>query len=185
MAGKTSTNGFVLAGGKSRRMGRDKALVEWGNTSLLEHMAKLLLTVADKVQIIGRGDFPDKITGKGPLGGILTALSLTDRDDNLFVAVDLPLLTPTFLNYFQDRFLASPKNLMACRVGSRFPLCLGIRPRLVDDVARRVEDGRLAIHTFIEESDPEILEPEELGAQGFDPTIFLNINTSDDLAKFR
>src|SRR5262245_34627440 len=138
MAGKTSTNGFVLAGGQSRRMGRDKAMIEWGTVSLVEHMAQLLSTVADKVQIIGRGENPDKITGKGPLGGIVTALGFTDRDYNLFVAVDLPLLSPSFLNFFHQRFLASRKDLIACRIGNQFPLCLGIRTRLIGDIARRV-----------------------------------------------
>jgi len=185
MAGKTSTNGFVLAGGKSRRMGRDKALLEWGNISLLEHMTQLLSTVAHKVQIIGRSDFPDKIAERGPLGGILTALSITDRDANLFVAVDLPLLTPGFLSFFQERVLGSPRDLVACRVENRFPLCLGIRPRLVDDVARRIDEGRLTIQGFIEEADAEILEQEELETHGFTATIFSNINTSDDLTKFR
>src|SRR4030095_12332635 len=179
MSANTSTNGFVLAGGQSRRMGRDKAMLNWGDVSLLEHMTQLLSTIADKVQIVGRGEFPDKIPGKGPLGGILTALEATDRDVNVFVAVDLPLLTPDFLGLFRDRFLSPSKNLLACRVGGRFPLCLGIRPGLSHDIARRIDAGHLTIQAVIAESNPEILEESELARLGVDPRIFANINTSD------
>jgi molybdopterin-guanine dinucleotide biosynthesis protein A len=185
MALKTSTNGFVLAGGQSRRMGRDKALVEWGNISLLEHMVQLLSTVSDKVQVVGRAEFPDRLPGKGPLGGILTALELTNQDANLFVAVDLPLLTASFLRLFNERFVESPKKVMVCRVGNRFPLCLGIRRGLAEDVGQRLRAGQTAIHQFIEQSDADVLEEDELVSLGFDESLFVNINTPDDLAKFR
>src|SRR5574342_801833 len=103
MASITSTNGFILAGGQSRRMGRDKATLKWGTDSLLNHMVQLLSTVVGAVRIIGRDDLPDRIPGKGPLGGILTALETTDREANLVLAVDLPLLTPAFLKMFHSR----------------------------------------------------------------------------------
>ena len=104
MAPTTSTNGFILAGGQSRRMGQDKAALKWGETSLLEHMVQLLSTVTTSVRIVGRGDLPDRIPGKGPIGGILTGLESTDKTVNLFVAVDLPLLTDDFLRLFHSRF---------------------------------------------------------------------------------
>jgi molybdopterin-guanine dinucleotide biosynthesis protein A len=185
MALNTSTNGFVLAGGQSRRMGRDKAQLEWGNISLLEHMLQLLSTVCDEVQVVGRAEFPDRLPGKGPLGGILTALEDTNRDSNLFLAVDLPLLTPRFLGLFNERFLASPKQMMACRVDNQFPLCLGIRRSLAGEIRQRLSNGQLAVHSFIEEVDPDILDEAELRTLGFDKTLFVNINTPDDWTKFR
>jgi molybdopterin-guanine dinucleotide biosynthesis protein A len=166
-------------------MGRDKAMLQWGTVSLLEHMTQLLLTATDTVQIVGRGEFPDRIPGKGPLGGILTALEITDRDTNIFTAVDLPLLTPDFLSLLRDRLLTTSKAVTACRVGGRFPLCLGIRRNLAADIARRIDAGELAVQGFIMESDPEIVEERELARFGIDPGTFANINTSDDLTKFR
>src|SRR5262245_52595098 len=138
MPAKTSTNGFVLAGGKSRRMGRDKALLPWGKVSLLEHMTQLLSTVAGRVQVVGRAELPDIVSGKGPLGGILTALEATDRDANLFVAVDLPNLTPAFLDLFHNRFLQTSRPMLVCRVDGQYPLCLGIRRRLASLLAGRL-----------------------------------------------
>jgi molybdopterin-guanine dinucleotide biosynthesis protein A len=179
MASITSTNGFILAGGQSRRMGRDKAALEWGDGSLLDHMVQLLSTVAGRVRIVGRGELPDRIPGKGPLGGILTALEATETEENLMVAVDLPLLTEAFLREFHTRFLASPRPLLACRVDQTFPLCLGVRKSLRSEVARRLADEDLAIQTFIKETDAEILEG------GFSPTMFTNVNTPEDWKRLR
>ena len=166
-------------------MGQDKAALPWGNVSLLDHMTHLLLTVAGEVRIIGRGTFPDTIPGKGPLGGIVTALEVSDREANIVLGVDLPMLSPAFLKKFHSRFLASPKPLLACLVESRFPLCLGIRKILLADLERRVESGNLAVHGFIEASNPEILEEDELKAMGADRSMFANLNTPEDWIKLR
>ena len=166
-------------------MGRDKAALEWGNGSLLDHMVQMLSTVAGRVRVVGRDGLPDRIPGKGPLGGILTALEATDTEENLVLAVDLPLLTPEFLQAFHARFLASPYPLLACRIGDTFPLCLGIRRTLQADVARRIADGDLAIHNFIDQTDSEIVSEIALQDLGFDRSIFANANTPEDWARLR
>jgi molybdenum cofactor guanylyltransferase len=161
-------------------MGQDKAMLKWGDKSLLDHMIQLLSTVAAPVRVVGRGEFLDRIPQKGPLGGILTALHSTDRDNNLVLAVDLPLLTPAFLQVFHSRFLASRKPLLACRIADGFPLCLAIRKELTEEVERRVVTENLAVRTFIEESDKEVLEEDELRRLSFDLAMFANINTPQD-----
>ena len=180
MAPITSTNGFILAGGQSRRMGRDKATLTWGNVSLLEHMVQLLSTVTNEVRVLGRGELPDRIPGKGPIGGILTGLEFTDRTANLFLAVDLPLLAQDFLDLFHSRFLATEKPLLVCRISGEYPLCLGIRKGLLADIARRVESNELSIRNLVEESNPEILEEDELRSLGFDTGMFANMNTPQE-----
>jgi molybdopterin-guanine dinucleotide biosynthesis protein A len=161
-------------------MGQDKATLKWGTSSLLEHMVQLLSTVATKVRVVGRGELPDKIPGKGPMGGILTGLESTDRDANLFLAVDLPLLAQDFLTLFLARFLATEKLLLACRISGEYPLCLGIRKELLGDLARRAESNELSIRAFIEHSNPDILEEDELRSLGFDVGMFANMNTPQE-----
>ena len=58
---RVNINGFVLAGGLSSRMGRDKSLLNWHGQTLLNHMVQLLSTAAEPVRIIGREEFPDII----------------------------------------------------------------------------------------------------------------------------
>src|SRR5579862_3839386 len=101
--------GFVLAGGRSRRMGRDKALLPYRGAPLIAHVAGTVEKVLDDsghVAIVGAPDryrdlgyrvLADLFPGCGPLGGIVTALSLAESDWNLIVACDMPNLDPADL----------------------------------------------------------------------------------------
>jgi molybdopterin-guanine dinucleotide biosynthesis protein A len=85
--------GAVLAGGASRRMGADKALIEVSGTTVLERVASALAEVCDRVVVLGgeREGFetwPDSVPGSGPLAGVATALVKMTEDRALVVAVD-------------------------------------------------------------------------------------------------
>src|SRR5271163_1224329 len=106
VASGSSCSGYVLAGGRSTRMGRDKALLPLGDSTLLDHVAQCVRQAAGNVTIIGPPDryaslgYPvtaDLVTNCGPLGGLYTALSITETDWNLMVACDMPGLTAHFL----------------------------------------------------------------------------------------
>lgn len=100
---QTMTNpiGIILAGGASRRMGRDKAGVELAGRPMADWVADALLSVLDDVIVVGRetplaglDSVPDAWPGKlGPLAGLATALHRFRRPVVL-VAVDQPLLRP-------------------------------------------------------------------------------------------
>lgn len=108
MGDSTEISGFVLAGGRSSRLGRDKALLPWppdafaqGNSqTLLGHAIARLQSICTTVSICAnRDDFqyggliiPDALPGSGPLGGIVAALEYSTTDWNLMLAVDLPFL---------------------------------------------------------------------------------------------
>lgn len=174
------TTGFILAGGRSIRMGRDKALLDWQGSSLLIHMTTLLRNAADEVKVVGRDHIPDRLPGLGPLSGIETALTITSTDSNVIVAVDLPLLTKDFLIFLRRTAARSKRPLLACKIGSHFPLCLAIRRRLLPEIQRRLSKGDLSIHGLIEASDAEIISESHLTERGFDPAIFRNFNTPED-----
>ena len=143
-------HGFILAGGKSARMGRDKASLEWQHRTLLEHMFDQLSTAADRVYIVGRHQLPDQLPGLGPLSGIATALEASQADANLVVAVDLPLLTKQFLKYLRSRVESSGSRLLTCKIGSDFPLCLGLHRSLLPELQRRLAARDLSVHGFFE-----------------------------------
>lgn len=108
MGDSIEISGFVLAGGRSSRLGRDKALLLWppGKTAegksqtLLQHSIDRLQSVCTTVSVCAtRGDLPftgvvipDALPGSGPLGGIVAALENSVTDWNLMLAVDLPFL---------------------------------------------------------------------------------------------
>ena len=177
-----SMNGFVLAGGGSRRMGQDKATLDWHGHSLVDHMVQLASTAAGRVRIIGRDGLPDRIPGCGPLGGILTALEITETGKNLILAVDLPLLTPDFLQMFVAEWARSARHILVCRIGTDYPLCMGIDRTLLAAVGERIAAGKFAVHQLIEESGAEVLEEDAIHAFGFPSSIFHNVTTPEDWA---
>ncbi len=176
--------GFVLAGGRSTRMGQDKALLDWHGKPLLEHMVHLLQGVADEVHVVGRNQLPDRAPGLGPLSGIATGLETSSTDANLFIAVDLPHLTLDFLKYLRQQLENSSHPLLVCKFQSDFPLCLGIRQGVLSKIKERLHAGHLSIRGLIEGSDSEFIGEDQLRVQGFDPSdLFVNLNTPDDYRK--
>ena len=154
-------------------MGQDKALLQWGGRTLLDHIIERLSAFYHPVLAVGREALPDRTPGLGPLGGVSTALQSTQTDRNLMVAVDLPLLTPEFLKLFRDRIQASSRQVVVCKIGSGYPLCFGIDRGALPLVLHRIDSGQLSIHGLIEAADSEIVTD-------FDPALFANVNTPED-----
>ncbi len=100
--------GYVLAGGRSSRMGRDKALLELVGRPLVSRAVLKLERVSRDVRILSSNDalgefapvVPDLHPGCGPLGGIEAALADSAHDWNLILPVDVPFLPTAFLDWW-------------------------------------------------------------------------------------
>jgi molybdopterin-guanine dinucleotide biosynthesis protein A len=180
-----AVTGFVLAGGRSTRMGRDKALLDWHGRTLLEHATGLLQEVTDSVEVVGRDQLPDRVPKSGPLSGIVTALEATLTEVNLVIAVDLPYLTKHFLKYLRARAETSHCALVACNIEADYPLCLGMRKSLLPEVRRRLADGQLSVRGLIESASADFVTTTDLAQNGFDSNLFRNINTPEDYESLR
>src|ERR1700740_2341073 len=98
-------SGFVLAGGRSSRMGTDKAFLELDGRSLLVRSLELLRALTPEVCIVGPAEkfsaygpvIEDVYARRGPLAGIQAALTASTTELNLILAVDLPLVTESLL----------------------------------------------------------------------------------------
>jgi molybdenum cofactor guanylyltransferase len=137
MAHSTTANqpvtGFVLAGGKSTRMGQDKAALQLDGRTLLEHALEVLRRVAGEVCILGPRQryagygvpvVEDVFPGCGPLAGIHAALSHTTTRLNLIIAVDTPFLSAKFLRFMIERAVSSGATVTTPEIaGYRQPLC--------------------------------------------------------------
>lgn len=108
---------FVLAGGGSTRMGRDKAMLELGGEPMVVRAAHLAEPHVPSVAVVAPAGryaamelpvLPDRWPGAGPLGGIATALSATSAEWNLILGCDLPYLTSEWLAWFIPRAMNSP-----------------------------------------------------------------------------
>ncbi len=143
-------NAFILAGGKSTRMGRDKALLEWQGRPLIEHAVTRLRALGMNAQILGsRPDLacfapvvPDNFPGQGPLAGIEAALSVTDTGLNLFVPIDLPMLPAEFLRWMSVRAeTTQAAATIPCIEGRPQPLCAIYHRGLCEGIRASLQRG--------------------------------------------
>ena len=119
-----SVAGFVLAGGRSSRMGEDKALVELAGRPLVAHALDLLRAAGLEARIAGaRSELnrfapvvADEEGDRGPLGGVVSALAQTAGEWAAFVSVDMPLMAPELVAYLAEdaRRTGCAVTLAAC-----------------------------------------------------------------------
>ena len=181
--------GFVLAGGRSSRMGRDKALLPWQGSTLLEAAAAKVRQAAGNVtilgppQLYGRLGFPvlaDRVPDCGPLGGLDAALATTEADWNLLVACDMPALTADLLT----RLLAAASRCGADALVPQItqeddirwePLCAVYHHRLAAATESALRLKCFKMQDFVS----------EIGACPWpapEPALFANWNRPHDLA---
>lgn len=182
--------GLVLVGGKSRRMGRDKALLTYhGQTTQLERTAALLRSVCAKTFVSQRAeqrfDTPDGTdcildsieAVDGPLCGILSAMEAHPEAHWLVLACDLPYLQPATLQKLIRAFEQTPPQLTAYRSTHDDlpePLC-AIYPAGSDSELRKlsVELGKQCPRKLLIVKEAALVEQD-------DPRSLDNINTADE-----
>lgn len=184
---------FVLAGGKSTRMGSDKAFVILEGRSLLARALDLARSVSENVRIVGDATkfakyaptIEDIFTNCGPLGGIHAALRASQAELNLILAVDVPFVAPGFLRYLATRAQSARSTLVtvAYAAGGWQPLCAVYRRQFADAAEQALRTGRYKIDALFGESRIQRITEEDLRTAGFSTTMFRNLNTPGDLAK--
>ncbi len=181
---------FILAGGASARLGRDKALVEFDGVPLIVRAARLLDSLTGVSTVIGPPVrfaglrlrvVPDDEPGLGPLGGIATALRVSKEPWNLVIGCDLPYLTPDWLAYLIGRASGSRVDVLwpQSERGPE-PLCAMYHSRCEGAVAtalargvRKVTDGFAGLQIeMITCSEWKAFDPEGL--------LFKNMNLPED-----
>jgi molybdopterin-guanine dinucleotide biosynthesis protein A len=124
---------LVLAGGRSSRMGRDKAMLPWHGRPLLDHMIGLARQAGiDHVYVSGDRpgyrSIPDLEPGRGPLGGLASAAAALPDGRLLVLAVDMPRLTPGLLRALMDDDTHwRAQDGCACHEGAPLPMALELR----------------------------------------------------------
>ena len=148
--------GFVLVGGKSSRMGCNKALMSFRKRPLAEQVAEQLRIVTNDVRLIGQVDtygplgYPvveDLFKGCGPLGGIHAALSATRAQWNLVVACDMPEVTAEFLRLLIARAEAGSADAVipAGPDGRPEPLCAAYHRGSLPEITNALEAGTFKV----------------------------------------
>jgi molybdopterin-guanine dinucleotide biosynthesis protein A len=161
--------GFVLAGGRSCRMGQDKALLEWRSGSLVERLAECVKEAAGNVALIGNPELysgfgfdclADLRPARGPLAGIETALASGRGELNLIAACDMPGLEVQWLKMLLQEADESGAECVATRdaSGRLHPLCAVYRDTCLVKVQKALDAGRLKALDALDELDTVVLE---------------------------
>lgn len=205
-----SVTGVILAGGKSRRMGKDKALIQLGEDSLIEHVIHRMRLVADELLLItntpneyGHLDLPmhaDILPNTGALGGVYTGLTYASHNAVLCVACDSPFLEPKLLTYLVSVLgeydVVMPYTYEGIGVSNASDrsnetritlqtLYAAYSKRCLPIIASMLKESELRVHALGERAHIKRIPPEVW--QRFDPEgmSFFNINTPEDFDRAR
>jgi molybdenum cofactor guanylyltransferase len=185
-------SGFVLAGGRSSRMGTDKAFLDFHGRTLLSRAMERLLAVTPEVRIVGPATkfaaygpvTEDIYSGRGPLGGIHAALTASRTELNVILAVDLPLVTESLLRFLVEQAAATEAMVTVPRVAGGYqPLCAVYRRAFASVAQRALESGNNKIDSLFATASTRVLEESELARFAFQPEMFENLNSPADLRR--
>src|ERR1035437_2217870 len=189
-----SRMGFLLAGGKSSRMGADKAFLDFGGQTLLDRALTVMGAVCGKVTIVGDPDkFPeygsskygsvvaDIFSGCGPLAGIHAALVHSPAELNLMLAVDMPFVSTELLAFLfaaaenDDAIITVPRSSKGLE-----PLCAVYRRDFSIAAEQALRAGKYKIDAAFSSVSIRVIEEGELAVAGFSERNFFNVNTPQD-----
>ena len=193
-----ATGAAILAGGLSRRMGANKALLrlEPDGPTLIEVVVArlkeagfgdglmLVANTSDDLGFLGLTTVADELPGAGPLGGILTALVHSHHPRVLVVACDMPLLNPALLRYMAQ--LPDSSDVIIPRWIDKSgsvkvePLHAIYSRRCIKAVRERLSAGNLKVQGLLDDISAQYVEEQEM--RRFDPQLLClrNINTPQD-----
>ena len=178
----------ILAGGASRRMGRDKAMLPFGDATLLQHLIEKYRTLGPvAVSVNQAGKYPfsdaaelvDRFPDCGPMNGIVSAFSDTDADELFLTAVDLPYGDPKLAQRLSE--LRGDADLCILRRGKK-----GVEPlfavygRNCGSAAHEcLSAGNYSVFELFSRVKLRYVLPEELPEFDLD-RILRNVNTPED-----
>lgn len=188
--------GFVTAGGRSSRMGRDKAWLDLAGRPMIEHVIAALQPVTTSVSIIANDSandsryaklgfpvFPDSHSGIGPLEAIRISLLNTKRPRALLVGCDLPFVTSELFKFLAS--LDGPyEAVVPMSANQRLePLCAIYCSSGLHAVDALIASGERKISLLYDRVPTRYVRFEELEHLAGSELFFSNVNTPGDYTR--
>ena len=188
--------GFIIAGGKSSRMGTEKALLSIHGKTLIDHAIAQAHSICQDILIVGPKEtfsaygriVTDVFKHCGPLGGVHAALGRTQTDLNLMIAVDTPFISKAFLVYLAEEAARNQALVTVPRTRSGLqPLCAIYRKDFLPVAEKALREERLKLDALFHPATTHVidLEHEEMVQRGFTAGLFDNLNTREDYERVR
>jgi molybdopterin-guanine dinucleotide biosynthesis protein A len=184
----------ILAGGKSRRMSRDKSFIEVGGARLFDYAFGKCTHLFPELIIVTKqpkqfNDYRarivvDEIIGAGSLGGLYTGLREASNYHTFCVACDMPFLQPRLIIHLAKKRLNYDVVIPRTRQGLE-PLHAFYSKRCIEPIKKNLERGELKITKFLTEVQVGYCDEEEI--KKIDPSLasFVNANTKKNLMEIQ
>lgn len=180
---------FILAGGKSSRMGTDKgfAVLE-GKTFISRISAVVSQQFPDLIIITNNNNYDnlgfrvmgDIIPEQGPIGGIYTGLINSDSEINLFVSCDIPLITPELISFLVSKY-KNQNALVVKHQNGIEPLCGIYSKNISSTLLQLIEEKKLSMHNALNKISADTIDI--TNEDFYSKNILKNINSPDELKK--
>ena len=182
--------GLALAGGRSGRMGANKALLEFGGVRIIERLLRTIRPLSPEIVIVANDPdtyadlgvpvWPDRIPEKGALGGIYTAVFHSTFPQTFCIACDMPFPNRAVIAYLRD--LAFGYDVVVPRTADGYqPLHAVYSKTCLPHMEAMIHADRLKIDRLFPGVRVRTVEEEEL--RPMDPSLrcFVNVNTREEL----
>ena len=197
----TGIDAYILIGGRSSRLGRDKATVDLGGKTLAQIAfqtasqalpnSRVTFVAASEVQfaieaILAEGRFVfDLVEGRGPIGGLHTALADTQKPWIFVLACDYPFVSAAIIKLLAGNISVECGAVVPEQSDGRLqPLCAFYKTQTSRPVVQEIiERPRVPppLHEIVDRLHPRIVKPNEYSDLPNSERFFLNVNTDLDL----
>ncbi|MCF6358218.1 MAG: molybdenum cofactor guanylyltransferase [Draconibacterium sp.] len=181
--------GIILAGGKSKRMGTDKAFIKLNSKTLLEHSVELLQPFCKSILIgsnnpehkfAGTKTITDKIPDCGPIGGVYSCLKESETDWNFVISVDSASVKLQFVKYLIDDF-DDFDAVVPIHSKGKEPLIALYNKNCLFELRKMIQSGDFKMHNLLNSINTKWVDSQNWVEKH--PKLFHNINRPEDLKR--
>jgi molybdopterin-guanine dinucleotide biosynthesis protein A len=183
----------IQAGGQSRRMGKDKALLPFLGQTMIERVIERVAPTADEILVttnnpvkysfLGLPLFSDLIPDRGALGGLYTALKVANGDYVAVIACDMPFINPELIVAERDRLIDTGADIVIPGSSDGLEPFHAVYRRVIclSHIIAAIEADKWRVDSWFSQVKMEIFGLEETLTIDEDLYSFKNVNSTEEL----
>jgi len=182
--------GIILCGGKSSRMGKNKALLKINNKYVISYVIDILQPFCDEIilstntsdlDFLGYKTVPDKFENIGPIAGILSSLLESKNNKNIILSCDTPFINGLLINELFS-YLHTHDVVLPELNGFLQPMTGVFKKDIIPTISTEIQNGNNIPPRIFEKCNLKKLKVESL-ARYYHEHLFFNINSPADFEK--
>lgn len=182
---------IIIAGGKSSRMGFDKAFMKINGTPCIELIIKKLKKHFDEIIIVARESAKydklgeiitfDELKGAGPIAGLHAGLKISSSMYCYLLACDMPVISDDLIVYMKNQIKSWPDIVACYNVDFIEPFHAVYSKNLISLIEQQVNLGKRSLYNLMQNCRTEVLSDNMVKKLSAGLPIFTNLNTCNEL----